>query len=268
VCSIIVSGLYSAVMLKPYMLHEEHTANEILGEQVVFGIKASSNSLVALLNFRIDVFIILFALGAKALGIYSIAIGFGELMWQVSRPIAISAFGRVNSGSKAEAADLTAKCTRHAIGLVSAGCVILYFIAPALITLVYGKSFSGAGPALRFLLPGIVAYSLTPFFASYFSQQLGRPDLQTLILGISATVCALGTLATVRSLGIVSAALATSVPYMIALALSLTIFSKETGIPIRDTVVPRLSDLTPYAAMIGGLKRRAVRARSKIGTHV
>ena len=41
---------------------------------------------MAFLNFRIDVFIIMFMLGHAALGVYSIGIGIGELLWQLSRP--------------------------------------------------------------------------------------------------------------------------------------------------------------------------------------
>ncbi len=84
-------------------------------DQVKFGAKASAGMLLQTLNFQVNTFIVLWALGPKMLGIYSVAVGLGQLMWFISRPLAFSSYGRIASLSKRESARLTLLCLRHSI---------------------------------------------------------------------------------------------------------------------------------------------------------
>lgn len=256
-CSYVGSGVFAAIKLKPYAAERGVVAPGRIKEQVIFGLKASASTLVALLNFRIDIFIVMFVLGLKALGVYSIAVGGGELMWALTGTLWQSAFGRINSGSRAESANLTAKCVRHSMVLVLTICLLLYFVGPSLIVAVYGKAFAGAGPVLRVLLPGIVAYSMTPFFMTFFSQQLGKPTLPMLILGISTVICATITLATIRPLGIIAGAIGTSVSYFTVFVISVILFQRETGLSTRDMFGFKRGDITPYRSLLASLWGRA-----------
>jgi O-antigen/teichoic acid export membrane protein len=259
-CSYTFSAAYAAVMLRPYMgKHPGVKADAAqVKQQAIFGIKASANSLVALLNFRIDVFLVLFFLGVKALGIYSVAVGAGEVVWQLTRPLALTAFGRINSGTLAESTRLTAKCVRHSMALVTATCVILYFVGPTLISFLYGPAFRDAGFVLRVLLPGIVAYSMTPFFSTFFSQQLSRPSIPLVILSISTVVCAVITAAMIRSLGMVAGAIGTSVSYLSTFVISVLVFRRETGISLRALFGFRAEDIRPYASLAGSFWKRII----------
>jgi O-antigen/teichoic acid export membrane protein len=256
VCVNMVTALYSTLMLRWYAGTRQGDVRPLIREQTLFGIKVSANNLITVLNFRIDVFIVLLVLGAKALGVYSIAVGAGEVLWQLSRPLGISAFGTINSGSRLQATNLTAKCVRHVFIMVALACLVLFFVGPWLITLIYGKPFAGAGVALRFLLPGIVAYSVTPFIAGFFTQQLGRPELTLMIRGLSTILCAIITLLAVRPWGIAGAAVATSVSYLITLLASLFVFCEETGMTFRSVFTFAQDDIRPYKSLLRSMWRR------------
>ncbi len=256
--AIILTAIYSGIKVLPYFGTVTDNVAALIKQQLSFSARVSANAVVALLNFRIDVFIILYMLGAKALGVYSIAIGAGELMWQVNRPLGLSAFQRINSDSREDAIYVTAKCVRHSLVMVATGCILIFFIAPPLITLVYGRAFAGAGPALRALLPGIIAYSMTPFFSGFFTQQMGRPNITLTISLMSTALCAIFTIATIKHFGIVGGALATSISYAAALIVNLFLFRRETGLSVCSMFTFRPDDVRPYKELAARLWRHAL----------
>jgi O-antigen/teichoic acid export membrane protein len=222
----------SVAAVAPYRLRPRGEANiwETFRQQAGFAAKASLNQLMQALNFQIDLFIILYALGAKSLGVYSVAVGIGQLMWYISRPLAVSSYGPVTSGTKSEAAYLTIVCLRHAIAMVGAACIFLFFAGPYLIELLYGGRFSGAGLAMRWILPGIVAYCALPFFGQFFVLQLGRPSIMIVSAGISTVLCAAVTLALISRFGIVAGSIGTSISYLGSFAFMAIVFQRETKI--------------------------------------
>lgn len=242
-------AIYTVSALRPYMLrHEGNPPN--LREQLGWSAQISLNSVVAFLNFRIDVFIIMFMLGQSALGVYSIGIGLGELLWQLSQPIASASFGRLARGTETEAAQLTATCMRHSFALVILGALVLFFIAPPLIPLVYGKAFAASGMVTRLLLPGIIAYSVMPILARFYTQQLGNPRVPLVFSALSMVLCAVLTVSLLPRFGIFGGALATSISYLIAFTCSASYFIRRTHISPRRLFAFSRQDLLPYRSLV------------------
>lgn len=202
----------------------------VFRQQLVFSMRSTFNELLWNLNYRVDLFVILAMLGAKSLGVYSIAVGVGELMWFISRPLAFSAYGRITSGTKAESAYLTITLAKHAIFLVLVVSVLAFFAGPTLIRIIYGQQFAGAGTALRWLLPGIMAYCARPFFAQFFTLQLGRPGFMSFIAALSTLICVAVTILLVPRFGIVAGAIGTSTSYVVSFGVVAATFYRETGI--------------------------------------
>jgi O-antigen/teichoic acid export membrane protein len=247
----IAGGVYSFVKLREYgRRNEPGEAKIVIKEQLGYGAQVSLNSAVQYLNFRIDVFLIMFLLGQSALGVYSIGIGIGEMLWQLSRPMVTASFGSIARGTESQAANTTATCMRHSFTLVLLAAVIVFFAAPPLIPLVYGKQFAQAGLVARVLLPGIIAYSMMPTLATFFSQQLGQPRLPLIFSSISTVLCAIMTVALLPHFGIVGGALATSVSYCIAFGAAVTYFVQRTQIAPRRIFTLSRSDLEPYRALL------------------
>jgi O-antigen/teichoic acid export membrane protein len=231
VASYVAAAVTSIIRMRPYLAGPTAEKSEYpFKQQLLFGIKTALNALVEELNIRIDIFLVLLILGAGALGVYSLGIGIASLLWQLSRPIATAAFGRIGSSSEADSAALTARCMRHSLAFVAAAAAIAFVVGPMLIVPIYGAPFAAAGNVLRMLLPGIVAYCLMPLLATFFTQQLGRPSIPLALSAISTVLCAAATAALLPRYGIIAGAAATSASYVTAVAIGAALFVRRTGI--------------------------------------
>jgi O-antigen/teichoic acid export membrane protein len=246
----IAGALYSAVRLRAYAIAPaDATAKNVVKEQLRYGGQVSMNSAVQYLNFRIDVFIVMFMLGQTQLGVYSIGIGIGEILWQLSRPIVTASFGSIARGTESQAANTTAACMRHSFALVLIAAVIAFVAAPPLVPLVYGPQFAHAGIVARVLLPGIIAYSMMPILGTFFAQQLGQPRIPLMFSSLSTVICAALTIVLLPRVGIVGGAIATSVSYCIAFAAAVSYFVHRTRIGPRRIFTLSRTDLEPYRAL-------------------
>lgn len=254
-------AVYTGFKLRKYAHMREGTpAAGLLREQLGYAGQVSLNGTVSYLNFRIDVFIIMALLGQSALGVYSIGIGLGELLWQLSRPMATASFARIARGTEREAALATATCMRHSLALVLIGAVIIFFAAPPLIPLVYGAKFAGAGIVARVLLPGIIAYSMMPTLATFFSQQLGQPRTPLIFSSCSMILCAVMTVLMLPHFGILGGAIATSVSYCVAFTAAAVYFMRRTGISPQRLFRMTRGDFEPYRSLLPRKRAGSIRS--------
>lgn len=226
-------------------------------EQWIFGFKSTANAVVAYLNFRIDAFILIAMLGTTALGVYSLGIGVGELVWQLSRPVASAALQRIGKGTQAEAAELTARCLRHTLILVCSAALVLFIAAPWLIVVVYGPAFAEAGSVLRWLLPGIIAYCAMPLFGTFFTQQMGKPGIPLLASSVSLVICTIASYVLIPRLGMAGGAIATSASYVVSTLVIGYVFMRVNNVDWRELVIPTRADIARYKELLRAAALRA-----------
>ncbi|MGH7755756.1 MAG: oligosaccharide flippase family protein, partial [Vulcanimicrobiaceae bacterium] len=200
-------------------------------------------STLAFLALRVDVFIVSAKLSAALLGIYTLALGSGELMWQISRAAGTSAYGRIATAARPESAALTARLTRTILFIEFVVAVILFVFGPWLIELVYGAPFAEAGAVMRIALPGLVLYGGLTILAYFFSVKEGMPGFVVRIQLVSLVICVGVTLATIGRFGIYGAAAANTVAYTIAFAFTAVTFVRRTGVRPAELLVLRRGDL-------------------------
>lgn len=248
---------WSLLYVRPYVRRGEVTdAARAFAEHARFAGRVALNQGLAIVNYRIDVFIVMALLGPAELGIYSIAIGLGQMMWHLSRPLALTSYSAVTRGSRAEATRVTLICVRHALLNVTAGCAVLAIVGPRLIEVVYGERFAASGPVLLWLLPGIVAYCTMPFFSQYFTLQLGKPGVSTAITAGSIVVCGAFTAVEIPHLGIVAGAIGTSLSYVAALCGAVWWFCRSTSTPPWRLLAFQRADLREYVVLARWLAAR------------
>ncbi|MFN2448847.1 MAG: polysaccharide biosynthesis C-terminal domain-containing protein [Candidatus Baltobacteraceae bacterium] len=245
-------SVYSFVKIRRYAVRsgDAPQRRQVLREQAVFGARVTVNQLLASLNFQIDIFIVLALLGHAKLGTYSVAVGLGQMMWFLSRPLAVTSYGQVTSGTRAQAVQITLLCVRHALLAVGLACIVLFFLGPRIIVFVYGPAFYDSGPALQWLLPGILAYCVVPFFAQYFTLQAGKPAINTAVTVLSIVICAALTFVLAPRFGIIGGSIGTSASYVLSLAVAIAIFQKETGTGLREIFTFDRADVGRYSALV------------------
>lgn len=255
----IVTAGYSFVLLIPYAKRTEgNDAAPLVREQLHYAWQIGLGNALMYLNSRIDVFLIMFILGQSALGIYSIGIAIGEMLYQLTRPIVTASFGRIARGTYAEAAAATATCMRHSLALTLTAGTIAFVLTPVLVPLVYGKPFAGAVVVTQILLPGIVGYSMMGALSTFFTQQMGEPRVPMLLRLLSAVICGVVTVILLPRVGITGGAIATTVSYLATFALAVAYFCKKTGIRPRKMFLFSRDDLHPYRALVSSALRFTV----------
>jgi O-antigen/teichoic acid export membrane protein len=239
--SFAASALYALIRINTYLAaFSARTSSEYVREQAVFGWKSGSSSVAAFLNLRIDIFVVSVMLDVRTLGIYTLAVATGELMWQLSRPVTLTAMGRIAVLEPAAATELAAKVTRHVLALEAAVGVAIFVLAPPAVRFVYGPVFAQSADVVRWLLPGLVLYATASTLTYYVSVKAGRPAIMLAIQLGSMLICAAVSILTIGSLGIFGAALATTVTYCTAAVIVCVLFARLAGIsPARFLLLQR-----------------------------
>jgi O-antigen/teichoic acid export membrane protein len=244
----VLSALYSIHVLRaaperPAPESPESRSGALIREQLRFAGRVSAGNIAALLNARIDLFLLLALSGPRAAGVYSVALGIAELLWQLGKALALTTYGRVATAGDCEAAALTAKCSRYAIAFVALGALAVAPLATPAVSLVYGPAFASAGPAVQMLLPGMIAFAAQPLIGNYFVQQRGEPGVPLAVNLLSSVVCAAVSLVTIPRFGIAGAAAATSASYILSFAVAGLWFVRSSNVPLRRLVFLNRADI-------------------------
>jgi O-antigen/teichoic acid export membrane protein len=222
------------------------------------GLKAGIVNLVALINYRVEFFLLRVWHGLDDVGVYSLSISLAELLWLLSASVTTVVVAPAISLDEKRAVDIVAQTVRHALILTTAFGAALAAVSWFAVPLVYGDDFSGTVVPLLLLIPGIIAYSPASVLSAYFSMRHGRMRYPMIVAGVSAVVNGLLCVALVQPLGASGAALASTSGYAVGSALLLAMFFRagKTG---AAHVVPRAADVLAYRDLALSLRSRVVR---------
>jgi len=109
---------------------------------------------VNLISYRIELFVLDRYRGIGRVGVYSIAVQTGEMLWLVAGAIAASVTAPILQESEQQAASLVARSALKSLVYTATIAVVVGAAAPFLIPVLLGHSFSGAARPLAFLSPG------------------------------------------------------------------------------------------------------------------
>ncbi len=208
---------------------------------LAFGVKAYVAQIFFYLVLRIDQVLVAHYAGYRQLGLYALATTVAELLWLLTDPLAGAMIPHVVRARTGDDRRLSFSTARLSLSILMIAAIGGWFLAPLVVPVIYGAGFAGAVPALRLLLPGVVALGATKSLGSVLVKQ-GRMLIVS-VLGL----CALGlnivlNLALLPRIGIRGASIASSVCYA-GLALSYVAISRRRGVAGWRDLVPRASDL-------------------------
>jgi stage V sporulation protein B len=265
----ILASLVAAVLSVAYLFRQGFIVSTpqldlpLLKKSVAFGIKSQIGNILQFLTYRFDLFLINFFLDSQAVGIYSIAVVLAESLWYVTNSIAVILFPQVSAATSTRMAaeQLTVKLTRMGLASTVGLAASLAVAAPLGIPLLFGKEFLGAVPALLWLLPGVVVFSMTNILASYIVGR-GYPQYNAVVSAISFTVTLGLDLLLIPLWGIVGAAIATTVAYLAATMVILYFFRKLASTPFSTLLIPCKEDYKSLLAQVSSFKQ-ALRKKTR-----
>jgi O-antigen/teichoic acid export membrane protein len=213
---------------------------------VRFALPAHLSSIMSYLNYRIDQFIIAILLPPAEIGYYVIAVGLAERLWILTGAVAGPLLPHLTN-SPTRDPSVAAVVARHVLVWTGAACLIIFVLSDVLVRLLYSAEFSPTIAPLRWLLPGIFAFSVGKVL---IAELLARKKIMyaVWISTVSTALNIIGNLILIPPMGIAGAALASSVSYTFASAVVVWCYIRETGVPW-NTLVPRVSDLQAYLSL-------------------
>jgi O-antigen/teichoic acid export membrane protein len=223
---------------------------------LAYGLPYAAYSIVQNLSHRADYLLVQAFDGSSAVGVYSIAVAQGELLWIIPTAVGFVLFPRVaaRSGvSDARNVAETAALVRWTIVVTALGAVVLAAVARPLTTLVYGPAFDGAVAPLRVLLVGIVASALVLVLSAYV---LGVGRLRTLVaLTAAGALCNIAAnLVLIPRFGITGAAAASALSYSLV-AFGCALVVRPTFADAGTSLLPRPSLLLDDVARVVARRR-------------
>lgn len=207
---------------------------------LAFSIPSHVGALIQFMNFRLDTFIVNFYLGVGAVGLYTLAGSFAELLWMISRPVGTILMPRVAaSGSPTALGEMVFRSSSLAFFATLGTSLALAVVAPWAVPLVYGAKFQGAVVPLLLLLPGATLFCYTNVQACYLIG-IGKPQINTSIAAVSLVATVGLDLWLIPRIGINGAAIASSVSYILSSLLTIYQVSKWSRVPMWASVrLPR-----------------------------
>lgn len=227
----------------------------LLRRSVAFGVKAYVAQVFFFLVLRVDQVLVRGLAGYRQLGLYSLATTVAELLWLLTDPLAAALIPHMVRAQIGDDRRLSFAMARLSLWISMTAAIVGWFLAPLAIPIVYGAGFAGAVPAMRLLLPGVVALAAARPLGAMLVKE-GRP-LITSVLGLGALGLNVAlNLALLSRIGIRGASIASSACYA-ALALAYVAISRRRGVAGWRDLVPRASDL--HLLSRGRLGRRVGR---------
>jgi O-antigen/teichoic acid export membrane protein len=226
----------------------------LMRRTLAFGAKTHAGRVMLLGNYRLDQWLLGAIAGAPALGLYSIAVAWAEVLLLL--PTALKFVQRPNlvrAGPK-EAARQAAGGFRAAFALTSLLGLVMVAAAPILCVSLFGDGFHGSILELRLLIPGAVGVvALTVFGNALVAQR--RPLLASAALGTGFLCTIILDLVLIPPFGGVGAAIASTVAYTAAGAVMTFFFLRALGGSAR-ALVPTGGEATSLLARARASLRR------------
>lgn len=236
-------------ILRRHLAPDESSERYKLGTALSYGYKAHLSNILAFVNYRADIFLVNLLINPAAAGIYVIAIKISENLWLLSRAVSSVALPRLSqlSGDEATRRRLTPLLSRMVLWVTTLGAVVLALIAFPLIRILFGEQFAGGAWPLIVLLPGVIALSASRVLSNDIAAR-GKPEINMYMSIITVTVNILGNVLLIPIYGLIGAAFATTVAYVLNLCTKLFVYWHLTAISPWDVLLLKRQD-------IAGLKR-------------
>jgi len=213
---------------------------------LVYALRVGATGIVSMLNYRINVYIVAALTPHADLGFYTTAVSAAETLLLVAQVSAIVTVPHIGSLPRDEAAQLTARCVRNNLVLVGACSIGLALVAQPIVAFLYGTAFLPAVAPLRILLIGMVPWSAASMISSYYTLNGRRPQVALITAAASAVASAGISFMLVPRIGLIGAAIATTVTYTFSVLVMVAYFSKETKIPPSRIFFFQREDLGGY----------------------
>jgi O-antigen/teichoic acid export membrane protein len=226
-----------------------------LKDMFIYGRKIYFAQLTQFFNYRFDVFIVGYYLGAAEVGLYSVAVALAEVIWKLPNSVAIVIFSRVSSQNTNKSR--TPFISRLITFLVVVTSIGLIIFSKFIINIVFGKEFISSLEAFIWLIPGIIGLSIFKILFHDLAAS-GYPGIGSKATLLSLILTLIFDLVLIPGLGIKGAAIASTIAYLASTFLVARYFINLNNLKYRDIFILTKGDIIETLAVIKEAKRRVL----------
>ncbi len=206
------------------------------------------------LNYRVDIWIVQYFTGSAALGIYSLAASLAMTLWVLPRSTSTVLMPAMASGDPGAGFPQAARLARLVFGVTAALAIPIVVFSRVWLGLLYGDAFVASAAPFAVLLLGCVPFTLCVILAAALAGvNRQHVNLGASLVGLVATVVL--DLVLIPRYGILGAAAASAVSYLVTTAVVVWVFSRIASLPALACVVPEGRDLGYVRDGLKGLLR-------------
>ena len=190
------------------------------------------------------------------MGHYTLATSLAEKVWMLEGTVMQAVLPDVISSTRERATALVARTARSLLLFAGTFSLLLAIAAPWLVPALYGQQFQPAVPLIVLLLPGVTLLSVGRVFSSYYSGQLGRPQVVSAVAIVTALASAGLYAVLVPSYGAFGAAIGSSLSYSLPLLIYIVLIPRDTSVPARELLVFGRPDVEACLRLLRRLRAR------------
>jgi O-antigen/teichoic acid export membrane protein len=228
----------------------------LLSDMLSFGLRSHGRNIAHQLFLRFDMYSINVVLGATGVGLYSLSTSLAEKLWLPLNAIHASSLSKITQLPREESAILTAKVARTGLLMMLSMAIPFAIVSPWLIPFLYGQEFSASVLPLVILLGGTLGFAVMLVLNNYILGRMERPGLLSIITWLQLVVSIPLYLVLILWLGIVGAAIASTLTYLLAMASTIYIFTRDSGLHAHMVLVPRRADFQDYVRVLKRIRSR------------
>jgi len=264
----LASGLMALVILARLDRMAWPPNPQVLRDMTGYGLRLHGMGVAHHIFLRFDMFALNAISGAASVGYYSLATSLAEKLWIPITVVNQSSLATIAQLPRHDSALIAAKVTRTALLIMVTVALPFAAASPWLIPFLYGSDFAQAVVPLVILLLGVLGFAITLVLNSYILGQMERPGLLSIVSWLQLLVSIPLYIVLILSQGIVGAAIASSITYLLAAGCNIIIFVRDSGLPVSQLLLPRPSDFRDYIRVIArGLRRLTGAFRRQTTAH-
>jgi len=193
--------------------------SQVVRTTLMYGLKCYIANLLQFFNYRLDVFIVNFILGPVSVGIYGVSVVMAELLWQLPNAASFVIFPKSANSNQEAMNSFTPQVFRIILAITILGAIGLALFGKLIILVVFSSVFLDAYIPLLALLPGVVLLGAGKVLANDIAGR-GYPHYNSITSGLSLVVTIILDLILIPKMGVVGAALASTVSYALTFFIS------------------------------------------------
>jgi len=224
-----------------------------LGALLGYGLRAHLMLVIALVSYRIGLYVLRYFYDAAVVGQYSIALNMAEVLLFIPNSFGVILFARTSSSTDEEASRFTPIAARNVLALTLVSALVLGLVAPVLVPLIFGQAFRPSIALFLVLLPGVITFALYRVL-SYDMIGRGFPLRVSLASGAGLIANLVVAILLVPRLGAMGAVFGNLAGYILTTAVITFIFLRMTGNRLSDLILWRRDDFRHYRNLLAKLR--------------